>query len=80
VDIRPRFTEHPTPSSYHSITHSILSINFTNLPINFSRANIFDIQKFDHWSYLTTDKIFILISRQNDELINKEWELKMCLM
>jgi hypothetical protein len=56
-DIRSSFTEHPTPSSHHSITHSIFSINFTNLPINFSQANIFGIQKFDHWPYLTTGGI-----------------------
>jgi hypothetical protein len=43
VDIRPRFTEHPTSSSHHSITHSIFSINFTNLPINLGRAKIFGI-------------------------------------
>jgi hypothetical protein len=49
---------HPTPSSHYSISHSIFSINFTNLSINFSRANIFGIQKFDHWSYLTTGGIF----------------------
>jgi hypothetical protein len=41
---RPPFTEHPTPSSRHSIAHSIFSINYTNLPINFSRANIFGIK------------------------------------
>jgi hypothetical protein len=59
----------PTPSSHHSITHSIFSLN---LPINFSQANIFGIQKFYHWPYLTTGGvfIFILISRQNYELIN----------
>jgi hypothetical protein len=28
------------------------------LPINFSRANIFGIKKFDHWPYLTTGGIF----------------------
>jgi hypothetical protein len=37
---------------------SIFSINVTNLPINFSRANVFGIQKFDHWPYLTTGGIF----------------------
>jgi hypothetical protein len=56
--MRPPFTEHPTPSSHHSITHSIFSINFTNLPINFSQANIFGIQKFYHWPYPTTGGIF----------------------
>jgi hypothetical protein len=28
------------------------------LPINFSRTNIFRIEKFDHWPYLTTGGIF----------------------
>jgi hypothetical protein len=55
VDIRPPFTEHPTPSFHYSISHSIFS---TNLPINFSRANIYGIQKFDHRPYLTTGGIF----------------------
>jgi hypothetical protein len=74
VDIRPPFTEHPTPSSHHSITHSIFSINFTNLPINFSRANVFGIQNLitDHISQLAQSFIFILISRQNGEIINIE--------
>jgi hypothetical protein len=44
MEIRPPFTEHPTPSSHHSITQSMFSINFTNLPVNFSWANIFGIQ------------------------------------
>jgi hypothetical protein len=66
--IRPPVTEHPTPTSHHSITHSIYSVNFTNLPISFSRANMCGINKFVHWPYLTTGgfSIFILISRQND--------------
>jgi hypothetical protein len=74
VEIRPTFAEHPTPSSHHSITNRIFSIKFTNLPINFSRANIFGIKKFDHChiSQLAGFSIFILISRQNDELTNKE--------
>jgi hypothetical protein len=82
VDIRPPFTEHPALSSHHSITHRIFSINFTNLPVKFSRANIFGIQKFDYWPYLTTYGIFffILISRQNEELTNNEWKLTMCQM
>jgi hypothetical protein len=71
VGIRPHLTEHPTPFSQHSITHTIFIINFTNLPINFSQAKIFGIQKFDH-SQLAGFSIFVLISRQNDELINKE--------
>jgi hypothetical protein len=58
VDIRHPFTEHRTPSSHKFITHSILSINLTNLPINFSRAKIFDIQIFYHWPYLATGRIF----------------------
>jgi hypothetical protein len=33
-------------------------MNFIKLPINFSRANIFCIKKFDHWPYLTTGGIF----------------------
>jgi hypothetical protein len=48
MDIRPPFTEYPAPSSHHSITHSIFSINFTDLPMNLSRANISGFQKFDH--------------------------------
>jgi hypothetical protein len=48
VDIRPPFTEHPTPSSHHSITHSIFATNFINMPMNFSQANIFGIQTFIH--------------------------------
>jgi hypothetical protein len=43
---------------HHLLTIQYFSINFTNLPINFSRANIFGIQKFDHLSYLTTGRTF----------------------
>jgi hypothetical protein len=74
VGIRPPFTEHPTPSSHHSITHSIFSINFTNLPINFIRASILAYKNLitDRILQLAGFSIFILISRQNVELINKE--------
>jgi hypothetical protein len=74
VDIRPPFTEHPTTSSHHSITHSIFSINFTNLPINVSQANILALKNMitDRISQLAEFSIFILISRQNDKLIHKE--------
>jgi hypothetical protein len=71
VDIRLPFTEHRTPSSHHSIT---VSIFFTNLPINISQANILAFKNLitDRISQLAGFSIFILISRQNDELINKE--------
>jgi hypothetical protein len=82
VDIRLLFTEHRTPSSHHSTTDSIFTINFTNLQINISQANIFGIQKFDHWSYLTTGGIFDFHTNFKTKwrTYKKEWELIMCLM
>jgi hypothetical protein len=71
-----------TPPSHHSITHSVFSINLTKLPINFCRANILAFRNLitDRISQVAGFSIFVLISRQNDEFINKEWEVTMCLM